>query len=201
MTSIRTCYEASSELVQYFVDAYDEFKPGGQIESEKWFLSSITWHDFLLGSTTLCLVVCALCQSNSAINIDGPGTLDLLRRSQLACIEQSKRNMHTRRAEKVVGATIALLEARYERGQYRPGDASLSANEYTSSGICNAQTGHHNAAQTLAVQPGGQENADTLGAFDWASDDNLSRPLEDPSWLYLEQYLNLSNTDEFMSDL
>ena len=199
--SIRTCYEASSELVRFFVDAYEDFEPGGQNESERWFLSSITWHDFLLGSTALCLVVCASSQSNLDIDIDMPATLELLRRSQQACMEQSKRNSHTQRAAKVVGATVVLLEAQYVQSQFQLGGANLYANQNASSGMYTAQAGGENAAQTLAVMPGIQESADMSGAFDWGWDENLSRSTEDASWLYLQQFLNLSNVDEFMGDL
>jgi hypothetical protein len=201
IVSIRTCYEASSALVRLFVDAYEEFKPGGQNESERWFLSSITWHDFLLGSTALCLVVCASSQSNLDIDIDMPATLELLRKSQQACMEQSKRNSHTQRAAKAVGATVVLLEAQYVQSRFQLGGANLYANQNASSGIYTAQAGRENAAQTLAILPGVQESADLSGVFDWGRDENLSRSTEDPSWLYLQQFLNLSNTDEFMSDL
>ncbi|KAK2594836.1 hypothetical protein QQS21_007464 [Conoideocrella luteorostrata] len=51
------CYEAGMNLVNSFTDAYSQLLPGGQAESERWFMSSITWHDLLLGSTVLCFVL------------------------------------------------------------------------------------------------------------------------------------------------
>lgn len=199
--SIRTCYEASSELVRFFVDAYDEFTPGGQNESERWFLSSITWHDFLLGSTVLCLVVCASTQSNLGVSVDRGATLELLRRSQKACIEQSKPKSHTQRATRVVSATIALLEAQSELNQYQLGYANPSTGQTPSSGMFTAQSEYGGLAQTSSIQPAVQDLPDSSGAYNWSWSEDLSKPVEDPSWSYLEQYLNLSNTDEFMHGL
>ena len=197
VASIRTCYEASSEIARLFTDAYGEFLPGGQNETERWFLSSITWHDFLLGTTSLCLVVCALSQSNFGIEIDGPGTLELLRKCQKPCIDQSARSADTARAAKVVGATIALFEAQMDQAQ---SEASLSANRGQYSGVASGCAGYGNGVQAAAIQPGMQDSADMVGGFDWGWEGDLSRPMEDPSWSYLEQFLNLQ-PDEPMNGL
>jgi hypothetical protein len=197
VASIRTCYEASFEVARLFTDAYGEFQPGGQNESERWFLSSITWHDFLLGATSLCLVVCALSQSSFGVDIDGPGTLELLRKCQKPCADQSTRSADTARAAKVVGATIALFEAQINRAQL---EAKLSANHCQSSGVPSSQAGYQNIAAAAAIQPGTQDGVDMLAAFDWGWEGDLSRPIEDPSWSYLEQFLNLQ-PDEHMNDL
>ncbi|KAF5590007.1 transcriptional regulatory [Fusarium subglutinans] len=52
---------------------YEECKPGGQLETEEWFMKSITWHDFLLGVTTLCLVAYAANQITEGFHIDQLG--------------------------------------------------------------------------------------------------------------------------------
>ncbi|KAB5576143.1 hypothetical protein GE09DRAFT_1169869 [Coniochaeta sp. 2T2.1] len=54
--SVTACYAAASAIVQDFVDAQKECKSGGVLEGERWFMTSITWHDFLLGVTSLCMV-------------------------------------------------------------------------------------------------------------------------------------------------
>ncbi|KAF5655655.1 transcription activator acu-15 [Fusarium heterosporum] len=61
--SIRECFAASSASVTDLLRVYEECKPGGQLETEKWYVKSITWHDFLLNLTTLCLVAYATSQA------------------------------------------------------------------------------------------------------------------------------------------
>ncbi|OIW29323.1 hypothetical protein CONLIGDRAFT_653950 [Coniochaeta ligniaria NRRL 30616] len=63
--SIRECYAAASDIVQDFLDAQKECKPGGVLEGEHWFMTNITWHDFLLGVTSLCMVMCATSQGGT----------------------------------------------------------------------------------------------------------------------------------------
>lgn len=197
LVSIRTCYEASMQLVRLFTDAYAEFQPGGQNESERWFFSSITWHDFLLGATSLCLIVCVLSQNNFGIDIDGPRTLELLRKCQQACVEQSSNNADTRRAAKVVRATVALFEAQIDQAQ---SEASLFAKQDTAYAVPSEQIGFGNVTHSSTLRTSMPGDADMPGVFDWGWDDDLSRPIEDPSWSYLEQFLNLQ-PDESMNDL
>ena len=42
--SVQVCYASASDLVKRFIDVYEEFKPGGQLETERWYMGSITWH-------------------------------------------------------------------------------------------------------------------------------------------------------------
>ncbi|KAF2492517.1 hypothetical protein BU16DRAFT_427943, partial [Lophium mytilinum] len=56
--SVQTCCTAATDLLRRSLQLRTEFEPGGQLETEKWFMGSITWHDFLLGCMALCLVLC-----------------------------------------------------------------------------------------------------------------------------------------------
>lgn len=186
--SIRTCHEASMELARLFTDAYAEFQPGGQNESERWFFSSITWHDFLLGTTSLCLVVCELSQRSFGIDIDGPATLGLLRKCQQVCTEQSDRNLDTKRAAKVVKASIALFESQIDQVQ---SEANFPPNQPSGLFMPSTNGGFQNIFST---------NSLTQRAFDWDWEENLSQPVEDTSWAYLEQFLNIQ-PDQLMGDM
>ncbi|KAF5565089.1 transcriptional regulatory [Fusarium phyllophilum] len=68
--SIQECYSASSALVTDLLHVYEECQPGGQLDTEEWFTKSITWHDLLLGVTTLCLVAYATNQTTEGFHID-----------------------------------------------------------------------------------------------------------------------------------
>lgn len=56
--SVEAARVSATSLVSQFADAYSSFASGGQMEQERWFLGSLTWHDVMLGSVTLCLLSC-----------------------------------------------------------------------------------------------------------------------------------------------
>ncbi|KAF9783594.1 hypothetical protein IL306_009033 [Fusarium sp. DS 682] len=122
--SVRECYAASSALVSDLLRVYEECKPGGQLDTEEWLMKSITWHDFLLGATTLCLVAYATNQATDGFYIDKPGTKLLLERARTVIqMEQSEDGARARsRVLSIVEATVAHLEARQssERMQVLP---------------------------------------------------------------------------------
>ncbi|KAK2670521.1 hypothetical protein RAB80_012943 [Fusarium oxysporum f. sp. vasinfectum] len=111
--SVRECYAASSALVTDLLRVYEECKPGGQLDTEEWLMKSITWHDFLLGVTTLCLVAYATNQATDGFHIDEPGTKLLLERARTVIqMEQSEDGARARsRVLSIVEATVAHLEA------------------------------------------------------------------------------------------
>ncbi|EWG53304.1 hypothetical protein FVEG_17090 [Fusarium verticillioides 7600] len=112
--SIRECYSASSALVTDLLQVYEECKPGGQLATEEWFMKSITWHDFLLGVTTLCLVAHATNQTKGEFHIDQLGVQVLLQRVRtMIQTEKSEDGSRARsRAISIVEATISHLRAR-----------------------------------------------------------------------------------------
>ena len=94
LESIKICYNAASGLVEAFVDASKEFQVGGQVSPERWFMSSITWHDFLTCSMALCLVLTVHCRrslSSPAVTefVDIEASLSLLRRARDICAAHS----------------------------------------------------------------------------------------------------------------
>ena len=199
--SIRACYDASSELVRCFVDAYTEFLPGGQNESERWFMSSITWNDFLLGAMALCLVLCAPNQSAAGADVGSAGTMDLLRRAQAVCLEQSTRSRDTQRVRKLIEATVTRFGLHYGSAisQASSGEVVLPANQTGSYDLL-SQASEQYFANGLGVPSVMQPDLMTSADLDWASDDDMTRTIDDASWSYLEQFLNLSN-DNLMPDI
>ncbi|RBR23775.1 uncharacterized protein FIESC28_03391 [Fusarium coffeatum] len=109
--SIQKCYQASCTLITYLLQVYEECKPGGQLETEEWFVKSITWHDLLLGATTLCLVAFATHQSPESYDVDQTSVLVLLEKVR-AVIQDEKSEDGARsrsRALSIMEATISHL--------------------------------------------------------------------------------------------
>lgn len=53
--SRRTCIDASMEMLAHQSTLHHEAQPGGRLRSVKWFISSLTTHDFLLAAMIVCL--------------------------------------------------------------------------------------------------------------------------------------------------
>ena len=53
--SRRTCIDASLELLSHQATLHQESQPGGRLGSVKWYISSLTTHDFLLAAMLVCL--------------------------------------------------------------------------------------------------------------------------------------------------
>ncbi|KAF5566786.1 transcriptional regulatory [Fusarium napiforme] len=116
--SIRECYSASSALVTDLLQVYEECRPGGQLDTEEWFMKSITWHDFLLGVTTLCLVAHATDQITEGFQIDQPGVQLLLERVRVMIqTEKAEDGARARsRVFSIVEATTSRLRAQQSSG-------------------------------------------------------------------------------------
>ncbi|KAL1302497.1 hypothetical protein AAFC00_002887 [Neodothiora populina] len=53
--SRRACIDASMEMLAHQSTLHHEAQPGGRLRSVKWFISSLTTHDFLLAAMVVCL--------------------------------------------------------------------------------------------------------------------------------------------------
>merc|ERR1711964_793417 len=53
--SRRACVDASMEILRHQAQLYKESEPGGRMRTMKWFISSLTKHDFLLAAMIVCL--------------------------------------------------------------------------------------------------------------------------------------------------
>ena len=183
--SIQICQDAASELLRRFLDIYKEFEPGGQLETEQWFTGSITWHDFLLGCTTLCLTLCSKKQDaaepvNTAI-IDVVGSLKLLQRAKAACEKQSTRSRDTRKVQRLAEATILRFSG--QELEDVPTTEPLLPD-----------------GQDISSDTQWQAMLSAQGDKDSLWNEGMIDSVEDPAWAYMEQFLDLPN-DEFMTDI
>ena len=201
VASIQAAYEASSELVKSFVDAYYEFQPGGQNESEMWFMSSLTWNDFLLGSMVLCLVSCATNLESTTFDIDSAKTMELLRKSQSVCIERANKSKDTQRVRRLVEATISRFAMPVDAATSLGSQSGMfpstiqSNSSYVSSSGNNQQYAANGSGQPYGTQPDSMFS----GGVDWAWDESVATTIDDVSWSYLEQFLNIPG-DDFMAN-
>lgn len=137
-TSTVACSEASSGLLADFLDVYEEFLPSGQLEAESFFLSSLTWHDFLLAITTLSLVICEASRQES-LTVDIPASVALLERAGDVCMRHgNERGGDSKRVHLLI---IAVVQ-KFKTGSQIQDDADLtmSADFFDSPGVMDAST-------------------------------------------------------------
>ena len=198
--STQVCYDAAANIVRDFNDMYKEFLPGGQLETERWFMSNITWHDYLFGVIALCVVLCASSQGVAAPYVQPTETLQLLQRAQGICVEQSVRSKDSGRVRRVVNATLLHFEV---LGGQNNGDATnesiYSTNIFDTTLLQSPFAGDQASAQESMPPYRMQKFPPEQTEADWAGSENMARSTDDPSWAYLESFLNLSDHDLILS--
>ncbi|KAN0090038.1 hypothetical protein V8E51_018617 [Hyaloscypha variabilis] len=171
--SIQSCYDASTDLVRRFIDMYQEFEPGGQLETERWFRGSITWHDFLLGCMALCLTICSTKQRKDDYSlftiVDFTASLDLLSNAK-ALIQQHRTSRDSRKVQRLIEAILLSF------GTRDMGSTTI---------IQKSPNNGHDLEGNLQLTA--QESND------WPWDDTTMMGMEDPAWAYMEQFLNFAD--------
>ena len=191
--SIEVCRDAASNILRYFNDIYHEFSPGGQLETERWFMSNISWHDYLLGAMALCLTLCASDQYITEAHVEPTEALQLLQRTRDVCGEQSVRSKVSGRVQKVVNATLLRFGSQDHEDAMTDIGASITSLEVPLMGspFVNGQTSAHDVMPAQCLQDFPSEQT----VIDWTGGEDLASTMEDTSWAYLEQFLNLSDID------
>ncbi|KAM9885608.1 hypothetical protein VD0002_g1509 [Verticillium dahliae] len=59
------CIDAATKTLEYQFDVNTEIQPGGRLSKERWFLSSLSTHDFLLANMMLCLELSFLLRAST----------------------------------------------------------------------------------------------------------------------------------------
>ena len=194
--SIEVCCDAASNIVRYVNDMYEEFLPGGQLETQRWFMSSITWHDYLFGIMALCLILCASSQNNTEVVIQSTEILQLLQRAREICMDQALRSRDTLRVQKVVNATLQHFGSRerhdqdYVMHESNPSTDSLEPSLLQSPSRDDLPNGYNDLLQNQL-----SELLPEQTEADWMGSDVIEFPPDDASWAYLGQFLNIPDGD------
>ncbi|MBE3048916.1 fungal specific transcription factor domain-containing protein, partial [Candidatus Bathyarchaeota archaeon] len=98
------CMHASEKILQHQFEIHNEMLPGGRLAKERWFLSSLSTHDFLLANMMLAL------ELSHKLPKDGheagdPGLVD---RESLLTMISTSRNIWQARCEESVEAVRAF---------------------------------------------------------------------------------------------
>lgn len=110
-SSIQICRDSATQLVEMLLDIHEEFEPGGQLYTERWFMGSLSWHDFLLACTMLCLTTYHTL-NNIPLSADGAyitviESLELLNRAKMMCGTQSDRSLDSQKVHRLMETTLS----------------------------------------------------------------------------------------------
>ena len=191
--STEVCCDAAANIVRSFNDVYQEFLPGGQLETERWFMSNLTWHDYLLGVMALCLVLCASSQNIATSHVKSAEILQLLRKAQDVCVEQSLRSKDSGRVQKVVNATLLHFGGQNNESIMQESSGSTDGFDFSliQSLSGDDQTSTHDIRPPQYLQDFPLEQTEAS----WTGSEFVATPIEDNSWAYLGQFLNLPDAD------
>lgn len=92
--SRRICIDASMELLAHQATLHRETQPGGRMRSVKWYISSLTTHDFLLAGMLVCLDLYHVAEAErlgrkTSTNRSPDPYADDRRASMMSAVEQS----------------------------------------------------------------------------------------------------------------
>lgn len=175
--SLRTCYTSAFNLVKRFLDMYKEFEIGGQLETEKWFMGNITWNDFLLGCTALCLTICYEKRSSAEISqepvVDLVESLNLLQQAKIVCQDHPSQREDKRKLQRLIKATILKFGSQ--------------ENDISSANPSLFLDGQN--FDTYSTSAGQGDNY-------WTWNEGMADSINDNGWEFLEQFLDLNQNFE-----
>ncbi|KAH0523031.1 hypothetical protein TsFJ059_008087 [Trichoderma semiorbis] len=89
-----SCVEAAMAILMHHANIHKEVQVGGLLHREKWFISSLEQHDFLLASMIVCLELTSQTQSSPERNDETTGLVKFDRQELIKALETSKLSWH-----------------------------------------------------------------------------------------------------------
>ncbi|KAF2232309.1 hypothetical protein EV356DRAFT_517607 [Viridothelium virens] len=171
--SRRTCIDAAMELLQQQTTIQKEVGPGGRLRSVKWFVSSLTTHDFLIAAMIVCLDLYITAESARL----GRATVDMdiysqeRRESMFAALEQSYsiwESLKDHSVEAFKAATIlrVMLDKLETCKQLRPMEQGFPAGFPMNANLDDPNVApEHSAAMTLGMLSSGGVTPNAANMF------------------------------------
>lgn len=159
--SRRACVDASMEILRHQAKLHRESQPGGRMRTMKWFISSLTKHDYLLGAMIVCLDLHY--DSITESLAERPPHYDMyfwsptqraemvqaLETSQRIWKESQETSMEAYKASNIIG--VMLEKVRYKA---KPADEPTTSEVFAQFDDANLKP-EHSAAMTLGMLSGG----------------------------------------------
>lgn len=110
--SRNACVNAAMAILGHLADIHSEFKEGGQMEYDRWMMSSFTMNDFVLAAMMLCLALSLKTKEGLTVHTDPESRfqLDMLKQSYFICLEFGATSKEGKRVANALGIMLSKLE-------------------------------------------------------------------------------------------
>lgn len=176
--SRNACVNAAMAILGHLADIHKEFEEGGQLEYDRWMMSSFTMNDFVLAAMMLCLALSLKTKEGLTVHADPESRfqLDMLKQSYFICLEFGNTSKEGKRVAYALGIMLSKLE---------PGFAPVvtSASQITEKNSLLALFGEHTPASSVAFEP----------------IESMLEGSQQIDWAFLDQYLMETSPSEDMT--
>ena len=109
------CVNAAVAILGHLADMHKEFQEGGQMEYDRWMMSSFTMNDFVLAAMMLCLALSLKTKEGLTVHTDPDSRfqLDMLKQSYFICLEFGNTSREGKRVAHAVGIMLSKLEPEF----------------------------------------------------------------------------------------
>lgn len=172
--SRRACVDASMEILRHQAKLHKESQPGGRMRTMKWFISSLTKHDYLLGAMIVCLDLNYDSISESMTSqptnyepdfwspAQREAMVEALETSYSIWKESAETSMEAYKASNVL--EIMLQKLKCPKGQQQQPDGPTTAEVFAQFDDENLRP-EHSAAMTLGMLSSGGMTPNTAALF------------------------------------
>lgn len=127
--SRRTCVDSSMDLLNHQATLHYESRPGRRLHSLKWYISSLTSHDFLLAATLVCLDLWYTAEAEILGRCSGDFQVwglerrgDMIRALEVSrgiWLELRDQSMEAFKAGEILGLMLTKLEGMHRQAETR----------------------------------------------------------------------------------
>jgi hypothetical protein len=113
--SRNACVNAAMAILGHLADIHKEFQEGGQMEYDRWMMSSFTMNDFVLAAMMLCLALSLKTKEGLTVHGDPDSRyqLDMLKQSYFICLEFGNTSKEGKRVANALGIMLSKLEPEF----------------------------------------------------------------------------------------
>ncbi|RSM10475.1 hypothetical protein CEP52_003612 [Fusarium oligoseptatum] len=177
------CRSAAQRILDLHLEFDEAIREGGRMYHDRFMVSSLTLHDFLVAAMILCL---DLCESTDISPQDRQHRIQLLQRAHAIWNERGTKSKDARHAARVLGAILLRVETPAAISE--PGTLDTTSTEYAYMDGCSSGAMPDLSGISLAEYSIDYQEFLPMG--------NLFSSAEGFDWISIDHYLRSENVNE-----
>jgi hypothetical protein len=205
--SRKTCTDAALQILKYQAELHLTSQPGGQFYNDKWILSSLTLHDFLMTAKIICLDLYESHADNTRTEYSKAQVekYDALRVSRDIWTSRTAFSRDARRASNVLAVMLSKVKSRYSVCRSECTSSDVERVAYLNGGTRSDDPATESPSWGTAAfdVPGQEFPADDFSSLDFNSADPLATIFEfdNIDWVSLEGPTQLASQTDIHAGL